>query len=404
MDLPEHWPVPDLEGRFGATLILDGGHLDGDLPGEGWDAEIRQARIFARGAVSGFVNTEYKVELALEGQRVFLNDFYLRWRPARLVDTLTVGIMDPPFGLQTLVASRSRSLMEAAAPSAAFAPGFRLGVEAAGTQLSPDLSWYLNLATVGQRQETGDASKAPIRGTARLVWRPWGEGSELLHLGLGASATGGGDVRFRARPESFLAPYLVDTGDVDGSSSVFGLEAAWSRGPFSAQVEGYYALVNPSQAGGRLGLDGAYVQGVWILTGERRDYDRLRSIFRRVEPTVPFHPLHGGRGAVEIAARLSWLDLSDGPLRGGRMLTATVGATWTWNRFVRLQAGYVFADVRDRPDASFAHIVQVRLELGSVGTRAATRSRVPPGFSQGGDGEGAGLRSWCCVPSAGARP
>jgi phosphate-selective porin len=353
-----------LAGRIGGTLFLDAGHLDGDLPGEGWQAEIRRARLYAGGRLSGILDTEYRVELALEGSRVLLNDFYLRWEPSRIADTVTVGVMDPPFGLQTLVASRSRSLMEAAAPSAAFSPGYRLGVEAAGTHDAPDLSWYLNVSTVGQRQETGDASETPIRGTARLVWRPDPDPSRLLHLGLGVSTTGGGDVRFRSRPESFLAPYLVDTGDVDGAATVIGLEAAWSRGPFSAQIEGYYAVLDPEETGARLGLDGVYVQGAWIVTGERREYDRIRSIFRRVDPTVPFHPTRGGRGAVEIAARISWLDLSDGPLLGGRMLTATVGATWTWNAWVRIQAGYVFADVRDRPDASFAHIVQARLELG----------------------------------------
>jgi phosphate-selective porin OprO and OprP len=100
------------------------------------------------------------------------------------------------------------------------------------------------------------------------------------------------------------------------------------------------------------------------VTGEHRTYDRARSIFRRVEPSEPFVPGRGGRGAVELATRLSWVDLSDGPLHGGRMLTAALGATWTWNRWVRLQTGYVFADVRDRPDASFAHIAQARLELG----------------------------------------
>ena len=359
------WLAPDVEaeGRVGGTLYLDAGHVGGDLPGEGWDAALRRARVYTRGRVSGLVRTEYKVELALESTHLFLNDFYLRWRPARFADTLTVGYMDPPFGLQTLVSSASRSLMEVGSPSAAFSPGFRLGVEAAGTRRDPDLSWFVNLSTVGQRQETGDASSTPLRGTARLVWRPLGEEPQLLHLGLGVTTTGGGDVRFRARPESFLAPYLVDTGAVDGSSTVVGLEGAWSRGPFAVQAEGYYALVNPSAASARLGLDGVYVQGTWIVTGERRGYDRSRAVFRRVSPAVPFHPLHGGRGAVELAARLSWLDLSDGPLRGGRMLTAALGATWTWNRFVRIQAGYVFADVGDRPEASFAHIVQARLEL-----------------------------------------
>jgi phosphate-selective porin OprO/OprP len=363
--LPERWlgPGKGVEGRMGGSLYLDAGHVAGDLPDEGWDAVVRRARIYTAGRLSGFVRTAYKFEFAFEETRFLLNDFYLRWQPSRFVDTLTVGYMDPPFGLQTLVASSGRSLMEAASPATAFAPGFRLGVEAAGSHPDPDLSWFANLSTVGQRQETGDASQTPIRGTARLVWRPRGTEPELLHLGIDLSGTLGGDVRFRSRPESFLATYLVDTGDIDGAAAVAGLEGAWSRGPLSAQVEANYATVDSSEQQGRVGFGGAYVQGTWILTGERRDYDRQRAIFRRVDPDVDFHPLRGGRGAVEVAGRLSWLDLSDRGLDGGRMWTSALGATWTWNRWVRIQAGYVFAHVSDRPDASFAHILQTRLEL-----------------------------------------
>src|SRR4029450_13212663 len=98
-------------------------------------------------------------------------------------------------------------------------------------------------------------------------------------LGLGVTSSGGGDVHFRARPESFLAPYLVDTGDLDGTATVIGAEAAWSHGPLSAQVEAYYALRAPSSLRERLALDGLYVQGVWIVTGEQRAYDRSRSVF-----------------------------------------------------------------------------------------------------------------------------
>lgn len=367
LGLPSDWLEHDVyaEGRVGGRLYLDVGHTHGALPDEGWNAVVRRARVYTRGHLRGFfVGTDYKVELAFERSRLLLNDFYLRWHPSRLADTLTVGYMDPPFGLETLVSSGDRSLMEVGSPAAAFSPGYRLGVEAAGTHRSPDLSWFVNLATVGQRQETGDASSTPLRGTARLVWRPLGETPELVHLGLGVTSTAGGDVRYRARPESFLTDYLVDTGDVDGASTVVNLEAAWSRGPLSLQGEAYYAAVNPSAATERLGLDGGYLQATWIATGERRRYDRARAVFRRVSPAVPFDPCHGGRGAVELAGRISWVDLSDGALHGGRMLTAALGATWTWNRYVRLQAGYVFADVRDRPDARFAHIVQARIELG----------------------------------------
>lgn len=363
---PESWAGPGLSahGRIGGTLYLDGGHVGGDLPGEGWDAVVRRARVYTRGRFHGMVTRpEYKIELAIEDDRLLINDFYVRWRPQRVADTLTIGFLDPPFGLQTLISSGGRSLMEVAAPAAAFAPGFRLGVEAAGTHRDPDLSWFVSLATIGQRQETGDASETPIRGGARLVWRPIGIEHDVWHLGLGVTSTGGGDVRHRARPETFLTPYLVDTGDVDGSSTVVGGELAWLRGPFALQAEGYYAHLAPSGSRGSLALGGAYLQATWILTGERRRYDEARAIVLRVDPAVPFHPRRGGRGAFEVAGRVAWVDLSDGPLRGGRMLTLALGATWTWNRWVRLQAGYVFAEVRDRPEASFAHVLQARFEL-----------------------------------------
>jgi phosphate-selective porin OprO/OprP len=366
LGFPDRWFGRDVaaHGRIGGTLYLDGGHVGGDVPVEGWDAVVRRARIFTEGHLHGLVTrTEYKIELAIEDDRLLLNDFYLRWRPERLAETLTLGFMDPPFGLQTLVSSAGRSLMEVAAPTAAFSPGFRLGLEAAGTHRGPDLSWFVNLATVGQTQETGDASNTPIRGTARLVWRPFGVGRDVWHLGLGVTSTGGGDVRFRARPETFLSDYLVDTGDVDGSSTVLGGEVAWVHGSVAVQAEGYYTHLEPSGAGGSLALGGAYLQATWILTGEVRRYDETRAILLRVDPAVPFNPLRGGRGAFELAGRLSWVDLSDGPLRGGRMLTLALGATWTWNRWVRLQAGYVYADVHDRPEASFAHVLQARVEL-----------------------------------------
>jgi phosphate-selective porin len=61
----------------------------------------------------------------------------------------------------------------------------------------------------------------------------------------------------------------------------------------------------------------------------------------RVVPREPFAPLRDHWGALELAARVLWLDLSSGSVQGGRMLAATLGPTWTLNRWVRIQAGYV---------------------------------------------------------------
>jgi phosphate-selective porin OprO/OprP len=218
--------------------------------------------------------------------------------------------------------------------------------------------------------EVGDASDEPFRLYGRLVWRPLGEPDPeraLLHLGASSSwspDTGSTTIRYRARPESYLVDYAVDTGEIDGSANVVGLEAAWRRGPLILQMESLMSRVD-ADAGGSPFFYGAYLQVNRALTGEVRDYDTGVSTFRRLVPARPLHLFddRGGLGALELAARLSWLDVSDGGVDGGRMLSVTIGPAWTWNRNVRVQAGYVVARVRDRPDDGTQHIAQARLEL-----------------------------------------
>jgi phosphate-selective porin OprO/OprP len=114
---------------------------------------------------------------------------------------------------------------------------------------------------------------------------------------------------------------------------------------------------------GSLRFEGVTLLADWVLTGESRPYDVKRAVFGRVEPAEPYKPFRGQWGAFELAGRVSWLDLSDGDVSGGRMLTTSVGPVWTWNRWVRLLASYVYARVSDSPQGSDAHVFQARLEL-----------------------------------------
>jgi phosphate-selective porin len=70
-----------------------------------------------------------------------------------------------------------------------------------------------------------------------------------------------------------------------------------------------------------------------------------------------------GTGAVEIAARLSWLDLADAEVDGGRLATLSLGPVWTWNRNVRVLGGWVLGYVTSREDEGFLRILQMRIEL-----------------------------------------
>ena len=336
------WAEPALElrlrGRVGASLSLDGGVLGGDALPDGPRFDVRRARFLTRGDIYWLLLIDYKFEFAVEDQDVYLNDFFLRWRPPRYVDYVRFGYFDPPISLAALTGSGDRSLMENGAPVSAFAPGFRLGVDTAAHYEKPSLTWQLNLSSVGQSQPNTEATSASVlRGVARVAWRPLGDdvGFRVVHLGLSASyvISGSSEVRYRARPDTFLTPYLVDTGDFDADE------------------------------GGLLAFYGGYAEFAVALTGETRPYDVATSTFGRLVPRQPYKPFRGRWGAVELAARGSWLDLTDHPVDGGRMISLTLGPTWTWNRFVRLMAGYVYAHVDDRPGGGHAHIAQARLEL-----------------------------------------
>jgi phosphate-selective porin OprO/OprP len=358
-----------LDGRIGAKLFLDGGWLGGGAIDDGWEGAVRRARIFTHGTLQFLGPTRYKFEVALEKDRVFLNDFYFERRFERWIDSLRTGYFDPPISLENLGSSDGRELMEVAAPVGAFVPGYRMGISVARLHQRPSLSWSLNLSSVGQIQQIGDASEDVLRGTGRLVWRPiWNaeqpESSALLHLGASASFTftGSGDLRYRARPESFLAPYLVDTGDFEGDAGTVAAEILLRRGPASLMLESLNTLVGGGE-GGTLFLYGFYAQLGWVITGESRSYDPEGAVIGRVTPREPYAPFKGRWGAFQATGRISWLDLSDGPVRGGRMLCLAAGPTWTWNDHVRWNAEYVLAHTRDRPGDPLAHVFQARVEL-----------------------------------------
>ena len=364
-----HAPDARLRGRVGGSLYLDGGYLDFQCcEDSGFRGAVRRARLFTRGELDYGITTEYKFEFAFEGRQLYLNDFHLRWRPSRFVDSIKIGYIDPSYSLGSIASSSARPLLETASPVSAFAPGYRSGIEIAKRYEHPDLSWSMDLTSVGQQQNEGDASNSTLRFDGRIVWRPLRDDDApdptLMHVGfdLQQEIAGSGEIRYRARPESFLSPYLVDTGQIEGNATSFDFEFAWRRGPLTVESEWFHSIVGPDD-GEELYFSGIYAQAVWVLTGETRPYDLGSSVFGRIVPARPFDPRAGTWGAFEVSGRTSWLDLSDESVRGGRMFSVSGGVVWTWNGFVRVLADYVFANVAASPDANRVHIVQARFEF-----------------------------------------
>jgi phosphate-selective porin OprO/OprP len=372
------WLPPQIEGghplvtgRVGVKVQVDGAayHAEESLPDVSAGVELRRGRVFADGEIFFIRPILFKVEFGVTKDSVYLNDFYLGLRDLPVVGTLKGGHLKPPFSLDRLTSGFDTVFMERAAPVDALAPGYLAGLSVENhdpaTRLTGALGWFFD----GAGDDTGDASDSMSRVIGRMTWRPHDDASpaapRLVHLGLSASYvfSSNDDIRYRSRPESHLAPYLVDTGDIDASSAgLVGLEAAVVRGPFSLQGEGIVAMVAPG-GGDPLTFWGFYLTGSWVLTGESRPYDRRTGVFSAVVPRAPFSIRDGRLGAWEWAVRWSYLDLDDGSVRGGRMSILSTGLNWYLNQHWRVTLDYGLARADGPAGDGNLHVFQSRVQL-----------------------------------------
>jgi phosphate-selective porin OprO and OprP len=359
-----------LTGRIGLKTAVDvaGFFEDGSLPHLGTRVDLRRALFYTTGEFRFLVPIQFKFDLGGVGDELYFSDFYLWARDVPYVGTIKVGQFDAPMSLEALTGSTYETFMEYGSPVEAFAPGLKVGVQIADSRADQRATWAYGIFTDGQDPDVGDASKSVARLTGRCTWlavQPAAPADTLIHLGSSASwvLSSRDRIRYDSRPESYLAPDLVSTGDLDTDDAfLFGLELAAKRGPATLQFEYLAAAANASEFGS-LYFDGMYGSASWFVTGEQRPYD---ASVARMGPLVPTHdlaPWHGHWGAWELAGRASWLDLSDGPIRGGRMLIFTGGVNWYWNRYVRILFNANLAHTYDGPDDGHLGILQSRFQL-----------------------------------------
>ncbi len=359
-----------LNGRIGFKLGVDtAGYLEhGSLPDLGTRFDLRRAFIYTTGEFRLLVPILFKFDLGGIGSSLYWSDFYLWVQDVPYVGTIKLGQFDSPMSLELLTGSTYSTFMEYGSPVEAFAPGLKAGLQIADHAENGRATWALGCFTDGQKNDVGDASDTVFRLTGRATWlalEPETAADTLVHIGASASyvLSSGDRIRYSSRPESFLAPNLVDTGDLDTNNAFpFGFELVAKRGPLTIQAE-YLASVVDAGSLGQAYFDGAYGSASWFLTGEQRPYNTLTA---KMGPLTPAHDLalrDGHWGAWELAGRLSWLDLTDGHVRGGDMTIATAGINWYWNRYIRILFDSSYAHLSDGPNDGDMFILQSRFQI-----------------------------------------
>ena len=318
---------------------LAAGHdLDGGI-------ELRRVRTGVAGKLAG--DWEYKVEIGFEAQNdsISVEEAFVSYVGIDDI-SMTVGKLKMPFSLEEKTSSRFITFMERGLPNL-FAPGKQLGGEVAyeGERFGAAIAYMVE----NDLMDGSDSVSAEDNGVVgRVNFAPVydKDNGQAVHLGLSALylSDQDGTERFRQRPEIHNADRLIDTGAIANVDDVLSInpEAAVAFGSFSAQAEYNFTQVGRT-AGSDIDLNGGYFFVSYFLTGESRAawYKPGAGKFDRPKVT----------DAVEIAARVSYLDLEDAGIVAadrGKETDYTFGLNYYFNPNVRAKFNYIYADV-DHP-------------------------------------------------------
>jgi len=359
-------------GRLGATLHTDLAlyHETGDLPSVDSGITVRRFYVNTFGRGYFLSPMTYGLEFGISDGSFFFKNGYAWFHEVPVVESVKFGFFKAPMALESLQSSSGTMMMERAAPVGAFAPEYKFGLQLGGALKNQRSTFYGGWFADGANSDEGDASQSYTRLMGRGTWLASGASKEssklLLHLGASVSQmfTKDDGARYRARPESYLVPHLIDTGPLGGNSALgYGLEAALVEGPFSLQSEMLGSFAD-DQAGDDHHFFGAYLTGSWFLTGESRPYNRAAGTFSPVKPHQKFSFKNNSWGALEAVGRISFTDLTDGSVRGGEMTVLSAGFNiyLTQRHRIMLDGGMANVD-RSANDEGKIYFIQSRLQL-----------------------------------------
>ena len=289
--------------------------------------EWRRARLYAAGSFGRFWTYRFQWDFT-GGRGPNLTDAWLsltfhlwqqelRFRSGRFSST---------FGLENDASSNDTLFMEQGLTSA-FVPPQETGVLVHSQ--SGRRRWDFSFSSAAEELQCLICSVSGISGRYSTSFHLGKDKARILHLGFDYSRRWTDDaVNFAERPESHIAPVFVDTGPIAAERVDTALiEWAYLAGPFSMQSE--YALARVKRPESETPLfNGGYISVGYTLTGESRPYNESEGTIGRVVPKEVFRDGSGSVGALQVAFRLSHLDLDDQNITGGKLTDYSVGFNW----------------------------------------------------------------------------
>ncbi len=331
------------------------------------------------GTVGGVAGAAAAAQAGNTGNVIQPTTVFMTFTQLPIIGNLRVGNQQDWFSLEHIESARFLDFMERSPIMDAFAgpnnngytPGVSIFNMTPNKRAAMELGIYKNNAYDSGFPYSIGTNALTYNG--RVHCTPFydepSDGRYLVHMGVGAeyrtldteeaAYTNGDNVRVRSRGElrnasSTLDPNFADTGNFFAKSQ--GLicpEMAIVWGPWLIQAEWCASYFNQAATTslpggtslGQVFFQGGYIEALYFLTGENRQYNRQSGVFNRVVPFENWSLTRGagccGWGAWQVGVRYDWLDLNSGGVRGGNLQDLTVGLNWFLNPNARFQVNYV---------------------------------------------------------------
>jgi phosphate-selective porin OprO/OprP len=313
---------------------------------------------------------------------VGLTDFYLTFREVPFLGNVRIGHVQAPLSLERYSSSNAWYYMERSSMFDAFynPNDYQNGVVIFDSYLDDRVTLAGSAAWIGKSdvQSFGfGASEGKFGVGGRVTGLPMyaDDGCRLLHVGAGWFHQALVDDRFSVASRPLLrsgaggtqTPNLIFTGTffTPNGVDIANVEAAFVVGPFSLSSE--YAVTHVSDvfeqgtpvftgARGDVTYQAAYVEaGLFVTPGDRRRYDKKTGTWTRTNPLENAFIVKRdgwllGRGALQLVARYTYVDLVDGEpvltptsggARAGRQHDLTLGFNWYINSQTWVMLNYV---------------------------------------------------------------
>lgn len=311
--------------------------------------EFRRARLFAAGDIADDVF--FKAQYDLAGGDADFKDVYIGFRNIG-PGTLKVGHFKEPFSLEELTSSKYITFMERSLPNG-FAPARNVGMMLYGSGEAHTWAFGAFHDTDGYGTASGNDAEPAL--TARLTFLPWyaDKGANLLHLGVSASHRGSDLYNLGSEPETHMLADWVVSGDILAEgSTLLGAEALLVQGPLWAMAEIIQASLD-APASSNPTLSGYTLQAGYFLTGEHKAYKASSATLNRQKAM-------GESGAWELKARMSHLDLTEGPGGAPELDGLSLGVNYWMNSHTRIMLDWIQPDMDGAIDTD---IVMLRFQV-----------------------------------------